>query len=287
MDTKELLKKVRKIEIKTRGLSNQMFSGEYHSAFKGRGMTFNEVREYAHGDEIRTIDWNVTARFNEPHVKVFEEERELTVFFLVDASASTLFGTRSQTKKEVIIETCALLAFSAMNNNDKVGALFFSNQPEKFMPPQKGKKHVLRFIRDLIEFEPEHQQTDINKAIRYVSSMLKKRSIIFIVSDFLDTDFSTSLKIARGKHDIVALQVKDPKESEIPNIGLVQLHNPESGEKSWVNTSSKKTRKMIKADALKRDHQLKENLQKSGVDFTTLETGKTIVKPLMTLFKSR
>lgn len=287
MDTKELLKKVRKIEIKTRGLSNQMFSGEYHSAFKGRGMTFNEVREYAHGDEIRTIDWNVTARFNEPHVKVFEEERELTVFFLVDASASTLFGTRSQTKKEVIIETCALLAFSAMNNNDKVGALFFSNQPEKFMPPQKGKKHVLRFIRDLIEFEPKHQQTDINEAIGYVSSMLKKRSIIFIVSDFLDSDFSTSLKIARGKHDIVALQVKDPKESEIPNIGLVQLHNPESGKKSWVNTSSRKTRKMIKADALKRDHQLKENLQKSGVDFTTLETGKTIVKPLMTLFKSR
>lgn len=287
MDTKELLKKVRKIEIKTRGLSNQIFSGEYHSAFKGRGMTFNEVREYAHGDEIRTIDWNVTARFNEPHVKVFEEERELTVFFLIDASASNLFGTRSQTKKELIIETCALLAFSAMNNNDKVGALFFSDQPEKFIPPQKGKKHILRLIRDLLEFEPEHQQTDINSAIRYVSSMVKKKSIIFVVSDFMDTSFAQSIKIARGKHDIVALQVRDPKESELPNIGLVHLFSPEDNSYRWINTSSKKIRKKLKSDALKRDAEIREQLKKSGVDFALLETGKPIVQPLMKLFKNR
>ncbi len=222
METAELLKKVRKIEIKTRGLSNQIFSGEYHSAFKGRGMTFSEVREYQPGDDIRSIDWNVTARFNTPFVKVFEEEREMTVMLLVDISASGEFGTRKQLKQDLITELCAVLAFSSIQNNDKIGVIFFTDKIEKFIPPKKGKTHVLRIIRDLIEFKPEHKKTNIETALKYLTSVIKKRSIAFLISDFMDSEFSDAIKIANKKHDLVALRIYDKREQEIPNVGLLK-----------------------------------------------------------------
>jgi len=287
MDTKELLKKVRKIEIKTKGLSSQVFSGEYHSAFKGRGMAFSEVREYMPGDEIRTIDWNVTARFNHPYVKVFEEERELTVMLIVDISASESFGTKEMLKREVIAELCAVLAFSATQNNDKIGLILFTDQIELYVPAKKGKKHILRIIRELIEFQPTGKKTDIKEAIRYFTNMVKKRSIAFIVSDFIDEGFEDALKVANKKHDIVALKVEDEIEKELPNVGLIQLKDNETGQTKWINTSSKKARTKYKANALRRNGELKETFRKAGIDYTTIATNRPYIIPLMNLFKQR
>ena len=287
METAELLKKVRKIEIKTRGLSNQIFSGEYHSAFKGRGMAFSEVREYVPGDPIRTIDWNVTARFNRPYVKVFEEERELTVMLLVDMSESENFGTLKQLKREVVTEICAVLAFSAIQNNDKIGVVFFTDTVEKFIPPKKGKSHILRIIRELLNFEPGSKKTNITEALRYFTNVIKKRSTCFVLSDFIDDNFGDALKIANKKHDVVALRVKDLRESELPDIGLVQMQDAETGQLSWINTSSKEVRSAYKAESLRKEAELKELFAKSGVDAATIFTHDSYVKPLMTLFKKR
>ena len=229
METKELLKKVRKIEIKTRRLSNHIFSGEYHSHFKGRGMTFSEVRKYQYGDDIRDIDWNVTAKLNEPHIKIFEEERELTMMLLVDVSKSESFGTRIQQKRDLITELCAVLAFSAIQNNDKVGVVFFTDQIELFIPPKKGKSHILRIIRELIEFKPKGTGTNISEAFKFLSSVIKKRSIVFTLSDFQDEAYDKNLKIASSKHDLTAIRIIDPAEEQLPDIGLVQLQNPETG----------------------------------------------------------
>lgn len=285
--TKELLKKVRKIEIKSKGLSNQIFSGEYHSAFKGRGMTFSEVREYQPGDDIRSIDWNVTARFNQAFVKVFEEEREMTVMLLVDVSASKNFGTKKQLKQDLITELCAVLAFSAITNNDKVGVIFFSNQIEKFIPPKKGRKHILMIIRELIEFQPENNSTNIKEALRYFTQVIKKRCTAFLISDFLDHGFEDELKITNKKHDLVAIQVYDEREMEIPNVGIVQLVDAESGENFWFNTSSKSNRVQYKANALRKNDELNSLLKKSGIDLARIATHQSYIQPLMTLFKQR
>jgi uncharacterized protein (DUF58 family) len=288
VDTQTLLKKVRKIEIKTRGLSSQIFSGEYHSAFKGRGMAFSEVREYTPGDDVRTIDWNVTARFNTPYIKVFEEERELNVMLLVDVSASALFGTHKQTKKDLITELCAVLAFSASTNNDKIGVIFFSDKIEKFIPPKKGKTHILRIIRELVNLEPEHAKTDLSVPLKYLTNVIKKKSIAFLVSDFMDANyFSDALKIANKKHDLVALEVYDKSEMEIPPIGLVKLKDFETGEIVWMNTSSREFQKKMKANALLREQKLKETFNKAGVDHVRLRTDQSYVQPLMTMFKRR
>ncbi|NOQ71855.1 MAG: DUF58 domain-containing protein [Crocinitomix sp.] len=287
METKELIKKVRKIEIKTKHLSNQIFSGEYHSAFKGRGMAFSEVREYAVGDEIRTIDWNVTARFNEPFVKVFEEERQLTVMLLVDISASGMFGTRNQLKRETITELCAVLAFSAVSNSDQIGLVLFSDKIEKFIPPKKGKTHILRIIRELINFEPTGKATDISMALKYFTQMIKKKSIAFVLSDFMDKDFEDALKISSRKHDVVALKVLDKAENELPKIGLAKFKDLETGETKWVNTSSKKTRRKYKEQADERDEALRKLFRKSKTDFAEIFTDEGYIKPLMNLFKKR
>jgi len=279
METAELLKKVRKIEIKTRGLSNQIFSGEYQSAFKGRGMTFSEVREYQPGDDIRSIDWNVTARFNTPFVKVFEEEREMTVMILVDVSASGEFGTRKQLKQDLITELCAVLAFSSIQNNDKIGVIFFTDKIEKFIPPKKGKTHVLRIIRDLIEFKPEHKKTNIELALKYLTGAIKKRSIAFVISDFMDSNFNDALKIANKKHDLVAL--------ELPNVGLLKLIDAETGTLKWVDTSNKKVRTQFMVNAKKHEANLKEAFTKSGVDTANINTEESYIVPLTNLFKRR
>lgn len=287
METSELLKKVRAIEIKSRGLSNQIFSGEYHSAFKGRGMAFSENREYQHGDEIRTIDWNVTARMGHPYVKVFEEERELTAMILVDVSGSEQFGTQTQLKRSLVTEIAAVLAFSAMQNNDKIGVIFFSDKIEKFIPPKKGKSHILRIIRELINFEAEQSGTDIRLALDYLNSVIKKRSICFLVSDFEDRGFSDALKIANKKHDVVALQIQDPAEQVLPNIGLVQIKDAETGEVRWINTSSKSVRQQFAKNRSIQNAELKALLRKSGVDFASIHTNENYVRPLMNLFKQR
>lgn len=287
MDTKDLLKKVRKIEIKTRGLSNQIFSGEYHSAFKGRGMAFSEVREYQLGDEIRTIDWNVTARFNHPYVKVFDEEREMTVMLLVDVSGSKNFGTQAQHKQELVTEICAVLAFSAIQNNDKVGVLFFSEQVEKFIPPKKGRGHILMIIRELINFKPEQKGTNVAQALHYFNSALKKRSTAFLISDFMSDTFENELKIANRKHDLVALRIFDIHEEEFPNLGLIPVQDEETGRLDWIDTSSEKVRQAFKAAALERNGKLDNLFKKTGVDFTKIGTHQSYVKPLMTLFKKR
>lgn len=287
METSELLKKVRKIEIKTRGLSNQLFSGEYHSAFKGRGMTFSEVREYQAGDDIRFIDWNVTARFNNPYVKVFEEEREMTVVLLVDVSASGEFGTQKQLKQELITELCAVLAFSSIQNNDKIGIIFFTDKIEKFIPPKKGKSHVLRIIRDLIEFKPEHKKTDIQQALKYLTSVIKKRSIAFVISDFMSDNFSDALKIANKKHDLVALRIYDKRELELPDIGLVKMVDAETGTLKWIDTSDKNVRIHFAANAKKREAHLKDLFRKSGVDSANINTAESYITPLINLFKRR
>lgn len=286
-NTQDLLKKVRKIEIKTRGLSNQIFSGEYHSAFKGRGMAFSEVREYQLGDEIRTIDWNVTARFNHPYVKVFEEEREMTVMLLVDMSGSKNFGTKKQTKQDLVTEICAVLAFSAIQNNDKVGVIFFSDQIEKFIPPKKGKSHILMIIRELIDFQPEHRGTDINEALRYFSLAIKKRCTAFLMSDFLADDFFDTMKITNKKHDLVAVQLYDEREMELPNVGLIQIKDAESDQIKWYDTSSAKNRMVYKTEAIKKQAQIADQIRKSGVDHVKIATHQSYIQPLMNLFKRR
>ncbi|MBI2281458.1 MAG: DUF58 domain-containing protein [Bacteroidetes bacterium] len=286
--TSELLKKVRKIEIKTRGLSNQIFSGEYHSAFKGRGMAFSEVREYQHGDEIRTIDWNVTARFNHPYVKIFEEEREMTVMLLVDVSGSKEFGTQEKSKQELSTEICAVLAFSAIQNNDKVGVIFFSDIVEKYIPPKKGKSHILMIIRDLIDFEPKSKGTDIGLALKFFTNVIKKRSTSFLISDFVDEkNFEDALKIANKKHDLIALHIYDRAEEDLPNLGLIPLIDAETNELKWINSSSKEVRIHYKAEALKRKDQLKNTFRRSGVDNAEIATEVNYIKPLMNLFKRR
>ncbi|MBL0342597.1 MAG: DUF58 domain-containing protein [Bacteroidetes bacterium] len=287
METTDLLKKVRKIEIKTRGLSNQIFSGEYHSAFKGRGMAFSEVREYMPGDDIRNIDWNVTARFNHPFVKVFEEERELTVMLLVDISASGDFGTSRQFKRELITELCAVLSFSAIQNNDKIGIIFFTDRIEKFIPPKKGKSHILRIIRELIDFKPEGYGTDIGGALRYFTNMIKKRSISFLISDFMSQNYIDPLKIASRKHDLVAIRIFDKREADLPNIGLMRMQDAETGKLLWVDTSRKITREKYRLNWDNKQKELDTMFAKIGVDQAKIATDQNYVQPLISLFKKR
>lgn len=287
METSELLKKVRKIEIKTRGLSRQIFAGQYHSAFKGRGMAFSEVREYQYGDDIRNIDWNVTARFNHPYIKVFEEERELTVMLLIDVSGSRDFGTQVQLKKNLMTEVSAVLSFSAIQNNDKIGVIFFSDKTEKFIPPKKGRQHILRIIRELIEFEPQSKRTNISEALRYLTNAIKKHCTAFVLSDFFESDFEDALRIANNKHDIVALRVYDKRETSLPPVGLVRFTDAESGEDMWVDTSDKENRHAYEKWWKDKSEQLKNIFSKSGVDNVILATDEDYVRPLLNLFKRR
>ncbi len=287
MDRNELLKKVRMIEIKSKGLSEQVFSGEYHSAFKGRGMAFSEVREYTPGDDIRSIDWNVTARFSHPYIKIMEEERELTVMLMIDVSASGYFGTNMQLKKDLITEIAAVLAFSALKNNDKVGAILFSDKIEKFIPPKKGKSHVLQIISALLSNEPVSAGTDITLALSYFTNVIKKRSIVFVLSDFFDYNFENALKLAARKHDVVGLNIHDEREFELPDVGLVRLMDNETGEVRWINTSSKSERHLYKANTLRYQDKIKNTFLRSGVDFANINTGHSYVQPLMGLFKKR
>ena len=287
METVQLLKKVRKIEIKTRGLSRHVFAGQYHSAFKGRGITFSEVREYQYGDDTRSIDWNVTARFNHPYIKIFEEERELTVMILVDVSGSRNFGTISQLRKNVITEISAILAFSAILNNDKIGVIFFSDKVEKFIPPKKGRKHILHIIRELIEFSPESNLTDLTEPLKFLTNAIKKRCTAFILSDFLCSDFEESLKIANRKHDVVALNIYDRREKELPSMGLVKFEDPETGALQWVNTSKTKVRQLYQIYWKKQNNLIHNLFRKSGVDYVSINTSEDYVKPLISLFKQR
>lgn len=287
METSELLKKVRKIEIKTRGLSQNIFAGEYHTAFKGRGMTFSEVREYQYGDDVRSIDWNVTARFNHPYIKVFEEERELTVMLLIDVSGSRNFGTVSKTKKELITEIAATIAFSCIQNNDKIGVIFFSDQIEKFIPPQKGKKHVLHIIRELIDFEPQSNKTDIANALRHFTNVIKKRSTAFIISDFMDDNYEDALVIASRKHDIAALQVYDIREVELPNVGLLKLKDAETDERIWIDTSDKRLTKAYRDAWGERNLAMQQAITRAGVDGVSVSTADDYVRALLKLFKMR
>ena len=288
METSELLKRVRKIEIKTRGLSKNIFAGEYHSAFKGRGMTFSEVREYQYGDDIRNIDWNVTARHNRPYVKIFEEERELTVMLMIDVSASRNFGTISKLKKNQITEIAAVLAFSAIQNNDKIGVIFFSDKIEKFIPPKKGRTHILHIIRELIDFYPEDKQTDIEQALEYMTNSIKKRCTCFVISDYIDEhDFAHALAIANRKHDVVALRVYDPRENQLPPVGMMYLRDAETGEQMWVDTSDKKLREAYEKYAFVREKELDAIFKRSGVDVANIRSDEDYVRALITLFKKR
>jgi len=287
VETREIFRKVRKIEIKTRGLSNQIFSGHYHSVFKGRGMAFSEVREYQYGDDIRNIDWNVTARFNHPYIKVFDEERELTVMLLIDVSGSNEFGTRNQFKENLITEIAAVLAFSAIQNNDKVGMIFFSNRIEKFIPPQKGTTHILRIIRELIDFKPENRQTNIAEALRYLTNAIKKRCTAFILSDFIDRNFEEAIKIANRKHDIIALQIYDPLEIALPRLGLLRIKNAETGKTLWIDSSNERVRNTVNQRINNHNAFLHETFLKSGVDSAKISTDQDYVKPLINLFKKR
>ena len=288
METSELIKKVRKIEIKTRGLSHNIFAGQYHSAFKGRGMSFSEVREYQYGDNVRDIDWNVTARFNKPYIKVFEEERELTVMLMVDLSGSLDFGTENRTKREMVTEIAATLAFAAIQNNDKIGVIFFTDKVEKFIPPQKGRKHILYIIRELINFEPQSRQTDIKVSLEFLTNAIKKRCTAFMISDFIDTgDYRNAMTIANRKHDLVAIQVYDRRLAEMPKIGLVKFADAETGEEVYVDTSSSKVqayqREWWKAQVTR----LNEIFNKSRVDSVSISTGQDYVKALLNLFAKR
>jgi len=287
MDTKEILKKVRKIEIKTKRLSNHIFSGEYHSSFKGRGMTFSEVRKYHYGDDVRNIDWNVTARYNEPFVKVFEEERELTMMLMVDISKSEFFGTKSQLKRDTITEIAATMAFSAIQNNDKVGLLLFSDDVELFIPPKKGKSHVLRIIRELIEFEPKSKKTNITKALQYLSGIMKKKAIVFILSDFIDNQYDNALKIVGKKHDVTGIKVYDRREKEIPKLGVIYVKDPETNSVKIRNTNSKSVRTKYKADFLKHEDYFINAFKKSGSGIIKTMVGQDYVKELMGYFKNR
>ncbi|MCC7503426.1 MAG: DUF58 domain-containing protein [Flavobacteriales bacterium] len=285
--TKELLKKVRLIELKTRGLSDHIFSGEYHSAFKGRGMTFSEVREYSHGDEVRTVDWNVTARFGHPFVKVFEEERELTVMLIADLSGSGEFASENQLKRDLITEVCATIAFSAIQNNDKTGLILFTDRVEKFIPPKKGRSHTLRIIRELIEFKPQHKGTDVAGSLKFLNNVIKKRSIAFLISDLMDQGYDDALKIANRKHDLVVLRTSDPREQELPNVGLVQFTDPETGDTRWVDTGNKRIRAFYRAEALKHQARTRDILRRAGVDSAVIGTREGFVRPLMNLFRRR
>lgn len=287
METKELLKKVRKIEIKTRGLTRQIFAGEYHSAFKGRGMTFSEVREYQYGDDIRSIDWNVTARFNHPYVKVFEEERELTVMLLIDLSASGDFGTQEHLKRTLITEIAAVLSFSAIENNDKIGVIMFSDRVEKFIPPQKGRKHILRIIRELLEFQPQSGGTDISESLRFLTNAIKKRCTAFIISDFRDKGYARSLQVANNKHDVVALHIYDRRETSLPAVGLIRVREAESGRERWIDTSRSKVRESYAIKWESHVEMMNEIFTRAGVDSASIRTGEDYVKPLMMLFKKR
>ncbi len=287
MDAQEIFKKVRKIEIKTRGLSHQIFSGEYHSVFKGRGMAFSEVREYQYGDDIRNIDWNVTARYNHPYIKIFEEERELTVMLLIDVSGSNNFGTQSQMKQDLVTEVAAVLSFSAIQNNDKVGVIFFSDKIEKFIPPQKGTSHILRIIRELIDFKAEQKGSDIAEALRYFTNAIKKRSTAFLISDFIDEGFEKALQIAKYKHDLIAVRVTDEREMEMPDVGLIRLMDAETGKQAWVDTSNKKLRTQYSNWGRKQRENLDILFSRMGVDMVKIYTGQDYVKPLMTMFKKR
>ena len=283
----DIIKKVRKIEIKARGLSRQLFSGEYHSAFKGRGMAFSEVREYQYGDDVRSIDWNVTARLNHPYVKVFEEERELTVMFLVDVSGSNRFGTHHQFKEELVAEVAATLAFSAIQNNDKVGVILFSDRIEKFIPPKKGSSHILRIIRELITFRPQSNGTDLSEALRYFSNVIKKRCTAFLLSDFYDDNYTDALKIASGKHDVVAIRIADEKEAHLPDLGLAKFYDPETGETIWIDTADRAIRNEFAYRYSSHVNKVEATLKKYGIDQTVLYTGEDYVKELKKLFERR
>ncbi len=289
MEHTELLKRVRRIEIKTRGLSRNIFAGEYHSAFKGRGMAFSEVREYQYGDDIRNIDWNVTARYNKPFVKVFEEERELTVMLLIDVSGSRNFGSSEKYKKNIITEIAAVLAFSAIQNNDKIGVIFFSDTIEKFIPPKKGRSHILRIIRELIDFEPASKGTNVNMALQYLTNAIKKRCTAFVISDFIDEnhDLQRALSIANGKHDVVGLRIFDRREQELPAVGMLKLKDAETDDYIWVDTSSPKVRGSYAHWWKQHSLQLDQAFTKTGVDYVNIDTADDYVRALMAMFKKR
>ena len=288
MESTEIFKKVRKIEIKTRGLSNHIFSGQYHSAFKGRGMTFSEVREYEYGDDIRNIDWNVTARFNKPFVKIFEEEREMTVMLLIDVSGSNDFGSQSQSKRDLTAELAAVLAFSAIQNNDKVGVIFFSSKIEKFIPPKKGSSHILRIIREIVDFKPTERGTDIGEGLRFLTSAIKRRTTAFLISDFMtDKSFEKEMQIAANKHDLVALRITDRREMDIPKVGLVKFRDLETGKERWVDTSSTAWHNAYLQMIQNESAELNREFTKHGIDNALIYTSEDYVKPLMQLFKKR
>ena len=287
MIDEEIIKRVRKIEIKARGLSQQMFSGEYHSAFKGRGMAFSEVREYQYGDDVRNIDWNVTARLAHPYVKIFEEERELTVMLLVDVSGSNRFGIHSQFKEELAAEVAATLAFSAIANNDKVGVLLFSDRIEKFIPPKKGRSHILRIIRELITFRPQSNGTDIGQALGYFQNVIKRRCTAFLLSDFYTTGYSDALKLTAGKHDLVALRLVDRREERMENLGLVKFYDPESTETLWVDTGSAAVRRAVDARTAAHTREVEDTMRRYGIDMATMRTGEDFVAPLRNLLSRR
>ncbi|MFP9100355.1 DUF58 domain-containing protein [Flavobacterium sp. RHBU_24] len=287
MDTKEILKKVRKIEIKTRRLSNHIFSGEYHSSFKGRGMTFSEVRQYQFGDDVRSIDWNVTARYNEPYIKVFEEERELTMMIVADVSGSESFGTQNAFKRDIVTEIAATMAFSATQNNDKIGLILFSDQIELFIPPKKGKSHVLRIIRELIEFQPKSKKTDIGQALKFLSGVIKKRAIVFVISDFMAADYEHTLKIAAKRHDITGVRVYDAREEKLPDLGLVQMSDSETGETLLVNTGSKKVRLEYEKYYKDKIKYFQETFSRCGAGSLSTRTDESYVTKLLGYFKSR
>ena len=287
MSTSSLLKKVRKIEIKTRGLSNHIFAGEYNTAFKGKGMAFSEVREYQSGDDVRSIDWNVTARYNSPYIKIFEEEREMTVMLLVDVSGSGNFGTKQQFKREIATELSAVLAFSAIKNNDKVGVIFFSDIIEEFVPPKKGKSHILRIIRQILSFKPQNKKTNISQAIEYFNNVMKKRCICFILSDYISSSFEKPLRVASKKHDVVALKVSDKREKTIPNIGIVPFKDSETEKVILLDTSSKLVRETFQKKQKEKQSEIEKLFPRCGVDLININTGEDYVKPLINFFKNR
>jgi uncharacterized protein (DUF58 family) len=287
LETKELLKKVRQLEIRTRGVVNQVFSGEYHSVFKGRGMSFSEVREYQIGDDVRAIDWNVTARFDHPFIKIFEEERELTVMLLVDMSGSQFFGSQGQLKRDIAVEISAILAFSAMKNNDKVGALLFSDQIEKFIPPRKGRSHALRIVRELISFEPKHAATSIKEALNYLNHILKKRSIVFVISDFMDSGFEAALRVAGKRHDLIGIRLLDPRENELPRVGLVTFRDAETGAQRWVDTANAKVSAAFRAYRRAVEDSRRATFIKAKLDSIDIRLDKPYMKPLVDFFRLR
>lgn len=288
METSEILKKVRKIEIKARGLSSNVFAGQYHSAFKGRGMAFSEVREYQYGDDVRDIDWNVTARFHRPYIKVFEEERELTVMLMIDVSGSLDFGTQRQMKRDMVTEIAATIAFSAIQNNDKIGVVFFSDRIEKYVPPKKGRKHILYIIREMLDFQPQSHRTDIKQALEFLTSVAKRRCTAFVLSDFYDTqDFLQPLQIANRKHDVVALQVYDIRAKELPNVGLIRVVDAETGYEQYIDTSSRQLRQAHERYWRNAQDKLKDTMSKSNVDLVSIATNDDYVKSLLMLFKRR